>query len=86
MNNTGLTRLDGKIFRLQKLKVLNLENNCLETIPDQISLLPCLRELHLAGNFFGRSSLKFWLFVDNLQAELVYLDLSRNEVSSVFNR
>ncbi|XP_073986622.1 leucine-rich repeat protein 1-like isoform X1 [Rhodnius prolixus] len=83
MNNTGLTRLDGKIFRLQKLKVLNLENNCLETIPDQISLLPCLRELHLAGNFFGRSSLKFWLFVDNLQAELVYLDLSRNELKTL---
>uniref|UniRef100_A0A023EZ12 Putative ras suppressor protein n=1 Tax=Triatoma infestans TaxID=30076 RepID=A0A023EZ12_TRIIF len=85
MNNTGLTRLDGKFFRLQKLRVLNLESNCLETLPDQLSLLPCLRELHLAGNFLGRSSLKTWLLADNLQAELVYLDLCRNELQILPN-
>ena len=79
-----MKRLDSRILRLQKLKVLNLEDNCLEDIPNEIDLLPSLEELHLAKNKIGENSKFSWLCSKSLRSILTHLDLRENLVSINF--
>ena len=43
-------KLPSKIGKLSKLRVLDLENNQLESLPQEIGLLSELQELNLASN------------------------------------
>lgn len=78
INEAMMKKLDCKILRLQKLKILNLADNCLEDIPNEIDLLPALEELHLAKNKIGEKSKFTWLCSQSLRLSLIHLDLREN--------
>lgn len=80
ISQSFLNKFDTRILRLQKLRVLNLEDNNLEDIPIQIDLLPVLEELHLAKNQIGKKSVFSWLRSTSLRTSLTHLDLRENHL------
>ncbi|CAH1401987.1 unnamed protein product [Nezara viridula] len=83
INEAMMKKFDCKILRLQKLKILNLADNCLEDIPNEIDLLPALEELHLAKNKIGEKSKFTWLSSQTLRLSLIHLDLRENCISFI---
>ncbi|KAK0090968.1 hypothetical protein PV326_003945 [Microctonus aethiopoides] len=81
----GLDRksFDRQILRLQSLRVLDLSNNSLSSLPKEIGTLPHLKSLHLGQNEFGavqNSNAWSWLNHINIQNNLQLLDLSENHL------
>lgn len=70
--------LDGSVFQLTGLNLLNISETCLTTIPDDIKRLVNLQSLLLYGN-------KIEQFNDNitLLPKLKVLDLSRNQLTAI---
>ncbi|KAF6205509.1 hypothetical protein GE061_019682 [Apolygus lucorum] len=88
INGLELAHVDPKIFRLQHLKILNLEGNKIQKVPKSIDLISGLCELNLSGNKLGLSVREEdweWLRCESLRASLRVLDLSHNEVLAIPN-
>lgn len=70
--------LDGSLFQLTSINLLNISDTCLSIIPDAISRLVNLQSLLLFGN-------KIEVFNENITSlpKLKVLDLSRNQLASV---
>lgn len=70
--------LDGGIFQLTNINLLNISDTCLTAIPDSISSLVNLQSLLLFGN-------KITEFNKNITSlkKLKVLDLSRNQIKSI---
>ena len=85
LHTIGLQRksFDRQILRLQNLKILNLSDNLLTTLPQELGSLPNLVELDLSNNKLGccPSSRWSWLSRNNISKNLRSLNLSYNEVS-----
>ncbi|XP_015187050.1 PREDICTED: leucine-rich repeat protein 1 isoform X2 [Polistes dominula] len=78
----GLNRksFDLQILRLNNLKVLNLSNNQIRSLPKDLGSMQHLQELILSGNRLGKdANTKWdWLDQDNIKKNLCLLDLSSN--------
>lgn len=84
INDIQRCSLDKGILQLSKLKILNLNNNLIESLPEELNKLPNLRELCVAHNLLGKSSLKQWQWIGGfLSKNLVMLDLSYNELTII---
>lgn len=60
---------------------MDLSNNLIEFIPEEFSSLPCLQELNISHNQFGKSSPKQWNWMAGPVAKsLKYLNVSYNEL------
>ncbi|XP_026313481.1 leucine-rich repeat-containing protein 47-like [Hyposmocoma kahamanoa] len=72
------TGLDGSVFQLTGLNLLNISETCLTNIPDDIKRLVNLQSLLLFGN-------KIEQFNENITSlpKLKVLDLSRNQLTSI---
>lgn len=72
------TGLDGSVFQLTGLNLLNISETCLSHIPDDIKRLVNLQSLLLYGN-------KIEQFNDNITSlpKLKVLDLSRNQITAI---
>ncbi|KAG7202197.1 hypothetical protein KM043_015874 [Ampulex compressa] len=79
---TGLGRksFDRQILRLQNLKVLNLSENQLSSLPKELGNLPHLQELVIAQNQLGKGTISKWLWLDQvaIKSNLRLLDISDN--------
>ncbi|KAI4487352.1 hypothetical protein M0804_005501 [Polistes exclamans] len=83
----GLNRksFDLQILRLNNLKVLNLSNNQIKSLPKDLGSMPHLQELILSGNRFGiDANTKWdWLDQDNIRKNLCLLDLTSNSLIEI---
>lgn len=79
-----MTSVDLRIFKLRHLKILNLEGNAIQCLPEEIGKLQ-IQELRLGSNMFGfnpfRSSWK-WLYGHVIQRSLVLLQIDNNKVGN----
>lgn len=76
---------DRQILRLQSLRILDLSENQLSSLPNELGTLPNLTELYLASNrlkfHFSKSS---WMDGTSIRKNLKLLDISSNQVSYRF--
>lgn len=80
----GLNRksFDRQILNLKFLKVLNLSNNQISTLPKEIGHLLHLQELILSCNYLGRSQSDWrWINQAAIKKNLRLLNISNNIVS-----
>ena len=86
LNLIGLERksFDRNILKLHNLKILDLSNNQITSLPKDLGSLPNLQELNLSQNLIGKSPPSKWNWVDGfyLSRNLKLLDLSFNNVST----
>ncbi|XP_015187043.1 PREDICTED: leucine-rich repeat protein 1 isoform X1 [Polistes dominula] len=86
----GLNRksFDLQILRLNNLKVLNLSNNQIRSLPKDLGSMQHLQELILSGNRLGKdANTKWdWLDQDNIKKNLCLLDLSSNCLTEIPNK
>lgn len=84
----GLERksFDRQILRLQSLRILDLSNNLITSLPNEIGSLPNLTELHLASNCFGKAEISKWSWMNGprIHKTVRLLDLSSNGVRIFF--
>lgn len=79
INDIRRCSLDRGILQLKRLKILDLSNNCIETLPEEINELTNLAELNLSFNEFSKSSPKQWNWMSGgLSKSLKLLNLSNN--------
>ena len=87
LNLMGLGRrsFDRNILKLQNLRILNLSNNQITSLPKDLGSLPNLQELNLAQNLIGKSPESKWVWMDgvHISKNLKLLDLSSNEVNII---
>ncbi|XP_030753411.1 leucine-rich repeat protein 1 [Sitophilus oryzae] len=84
INDINYCRFDSGILHLNKLKVLNLSNNRIESLPEELGNLPSLKELDVSHNLLGKGTLKQWSWINGfLLKNLVLLDLRSNELKFV---
>ncbi|EDV29187.1 uncharacterized protein TRIADDRAFT_52818 [Trichoplax adhaerens] len=76
INDCGLKKLEDRIIRLECLKVLDLRNNCLKSLPDAFEGFQNLAELILANNYLTQVPKS--LGCDKLAKSLKLLDLTCN--------
>ncbi|RDD39341.1 Leucine-rich repeat protein 1 [Trichoplax sp. H2] len=76
INDCGLKKLEDRIIRLECLKVLDLRNNCLKSLPDAFEAFQNLAELILANNYLTQVPKS--LGCDKLAKSLKLLDLTCN--------
>ncbi|XP_015609820.1 leucine-rich repeat protein 1 [Cephus cinctus] len=78
----GLERksFDRQILRLQRLRVLNLTENQITSLPKEMGSLPNLQELILAQNHLGKMPMSNWTWLDGegVAKSLKLLDISCN--------
>lgn len=80
INEISLAKLNIGVLQLQKLRVLDISDNCIEFLPVELNKLP-LEELNVAKNKLGNSSLKQWAWIGGpLLRSLRILNLSNNEL------
>ncbi|EFN76366.1 leucine-rich repeat protein 1 isoform X1 [Harpegnathos saltator] len=75
---------DRQILNLQFLRVLNLSNNQITSLPKEVGCMPHLRELLISQNHLGRSQSK-WKWIDQaaIKKNLHLLDISSNVISEL---
>lgn len=80
---TGLGRrsFDRNILKLQNLRILDLSDNQITSLPKDLGSLPNLQELNLAQNLIGKAPQSKWAWMDgiHISKNLKLLDLSSNE-------
>ncbi|KAG5892583.1 hypothetical protein JTB14_036792 [Gonioctena quinquepunctata] len=87
INDIDRCAVDVGIFRLSKLKVLDLSSNSIEFIPEELNALPNLKELNLSYNRLHNGTLRQWGWMSgNLSKSLLLLDLSHNELAVLPNQ
>ncbi|CAH2003616.1 unnamed protein product [Acanthoscelides obtectus] len=80
INDIHRTAVDRGILQLSRLNVLDLSHNDIESIPDELGNLPCLKELYLSHNSLGKNP-KQWSWIQkNIVNSLLLLDISHNEL------
>lgn len=73
---------DRQILNLKFLKVLNLSNNQISSLPKEVGCLQHLQELILAHNFLGKSQSDWrWINQPEIKKNLRLLDIRSNIVS-----
>lgn len=79
---TGLNRksFDRQILRLQSLRVLDLSNNQISSIPTELGALEHLQELILSQNRLSKALKWTWLEQTAIKTNLKLLDISDNSV------
>ncbi|XP_063973495.1 leucine-rich repeat protein 1 [Diachasmimorpha longicaudata] len=90
LNIVGLERksFDRQILKLQSLRVLNLSDNKITSLPKELSALPSLTELIVSNNSLGSGgNNKFgWMGEGNLSKTLRLLNLSGNGLTYLPNQ
>lgn len=78
----GLNRksFDRQILRLQSLRILNLSNNQISSVPKELGLLQHLQELNLSQNRLDKAVKWVWLDQPAIKNNLKLLDISSNMV------
>lgn len=78
----GLNRksFDRQILRLQSLRILNLSNNQISSLPNELGTLQHLQELILSQNRLDRAFKWVWLNQVAIRSNLKLLDISNNLV------
>ncbi|XP_313348.5 leucine-rich repeat protein 1 [Anopheles gambiae] len=79
ITDVKLSRFDSQILLLQKLRFLNLSNNCLRSLPRALGQLR-LSELDLSSNRLADCTFD-WLLEPNIQSSLQSLNISDNGLS-----
>lgn len=83
----GLERksFDRNILKLQHLRVLNLSDNHITSLPKDLGTLPNLQELNLAQNLLFKCPKTKWIWMEQLSVSkhLKLLDLSSNQLKEV---
>ncbi|XP_033205001.1 leucine-rich repeat 47 [Bombus vancouverensis nearcticus] len=76
----GLNRksFDRQILRLQSLRILNLSNNQISSLPNELGTLQHLQELILSQNRLDRAFKWVWLNQVAIRSNLKLLDISNN--------
>ncbi|XP_034181315.1 leucine-rich repeat 47 [Osmia lignaria lignaria] len=79
---TGLNRksFDRQILRLQSLRVLDLSNNQISSIPTELGALEHLQELILSQNRLNKALKWTWLEQTAIKTNLKLLDISDNSL------
>lgn len=65
INEIGLSKLCIGILQLQKLRVLDISDNCIEYLPNELKNLP-LGELNLSKNQLGKSTFNQWGWIGGI--------------------
>lgn len=78
----GLNRksFDRQILRLQSLRILNLSNNQISSLPNELGTLQHLQQLILSQNRLDKSLKWIWLDQVPIRSNLKLLDISNNSV------
>ena len=74
---------DRQILRLQSLRILDLSENQISSLPREVGFMPNLQELYLSHNRFGnaeRSTSWSWMHGEHIRRNLRHLDLTGNNV------
>uniref|UniRef100_A0A182PXQ4 PIF1/LRR1 pleckstrin homology domain-containing protein n=1 Tax=Anopheles epiroticus TaxID=199890 RepID=A0A182PXQ4_9DIPT len=79
ISNLRMVKFDTQILLLQKLRHLNLSNNCLQKLPRRLGQMH-LREVDLSDNKLAECSWD-WLLEPNIQSSLQSLNISNNGLS-----
>ena len=76
----GLNRksFDRQILRLQSLRILNLSNNQISSLPKELGILQHLQELYLSQNRLEKTVKWAWLDQVPIKSNLKLLDISNN--------
>lgn len=80
INSINLKRIDGRIFKLSKLTILDLSGNNISQVPESISSLVLLKELNLSKNKLTGLQPTFFTSVAH---SLCLLDLSYNQLEMI---
>ncbi|XP_011304389.1 leucine-rich repeat protein 1 [Fopius arisanus] len=90
LNIVGLERksFDRQILKLHRLRVLNLSDNKITSLPRELGALSCLTELIVANNGLGHVGKNKWSWMSegSLSRTLKLLDLSGNELTDLPNQ
>lgn len=78
----GLNRIsfDKQILKLQSLRILNLSNNQISSLPKELGSFQHLQELNLSQNLLNIAVNWIWLDQITIQCNLKLLDISNNLV------
>ncbi|XP_076291257.1 leucine-rich repeat 47 [Lasioglossum baleicum] len=81
----GLNRksFDRQILRLQSLRILNLSNNQISSLPKELGLLQHLQELNLSQNRLDKAVKWVWLDQPAIKNNLKLLDISSNMLTII---
>ncbi|XP_031847023.1 leucine-rich repeat 47 [Nomia melanderi] len=81
----GLNRksFDRQILRLQSLRILNLSNNQISSVPKELGLLQHLQELNLSQNRLDKAVKWTWLDQPAIKNNLKLLDISNNLLTMI---
>ncbi|XP_076648197.1 leucine-rich repeat 47 [Halictus rubicundus] len=81
----GLNRksFDRQILRLQSLRILNLSNNQISSLPKELGLLQHLQELNLSQNRLDKAVKWVWLDQPAIKNNLKLLDISNNMLTII---
>lgn len=78
LHSKGITIVPNEIYKLKKLKSLNLDSNKIKKLPENIGKLQKLEKLSLANNQLKQISSSIVKILN-----LSYLDLSNNDLESL---
>ncbi|XP_014227683.1 leucine-rich repeat protein 1 [Trichogramma pretiosum] len=87
LNLIGLQRksFDRQILKLQSLRILDLSENQLSSLPKELGDLPNLRELNLSKNQLGKFPITKWSWLKGtkIMTNLCLLNLSGNQLTVI---
>ncbi|CAL1543615.1 unnamed protein product, partial [Lymnaea stagnalis] len=83
LEHNYIETIHSSIEQLKNLRVLNLSGNLLSEVPDELKRCRRLQELHLSGNFYPRGHLKEFPECICSLTELIYLDLSWQQIKNI---
>lgn len=86
INNIQRCSLDKGILNLIHLKLLDLSGNLIESLPEEINKLPCLTDLNICQNQFGKCNSRQWSWMGgHLSHTLKMLNISSNNLKYIPN-
>lgn len=81
VNDIRKYSIDSQVLSLFNLRILDMSNNRIESIPKRLGELPLVR-LNLSKNCLRKARYKDWLWIENatIKSTLQYIDLSENQL------